>query len=131
MMSARALTDSEWRTAQITEALRRLPPPLSALPEGALCPWCGALHRTVRFGRNECMGCGRAFSFGFPEWESLSSDRVYSWVPFPFREFQALGLRADLLPRWEPNDRLREQYRMEAEEHGSAGRQAGAHPGLH
>lgn len=101
-------------TAEFAKALKRLPPLLSCFSDGAGCPWCGFVHRSVTFGKNHCEECARPFLFGYPEWRE-GEDPV-SWVEFPWAEFDALGGRADLLPEWRPNERLRHHYFHMAEE---------------
>lgn len=98
-------------TKAFTEALKRIPPPLSAFANGAGCPWCGALHQTVTFGLNTCQDCARPFCFGAPDWAD-PDDSIVSWVEFPHREFDALGRRPELLPPWSPGPVLIALYRQ-------------------
>lgn len=93
-------------------AMLRLPPPIECFANGAVCPWCGWVHQTVTFGANICIDCKRAFTFGYPPWGADLS----SYVPFPWREWDALGRRADLLPEWAPNDHLKHHYHIKAED---------------
>lgn len=99
---------------EFAKALKRLPPPLTCFSDGAACPWCGALHETVTFGKNVCRECERQFFFGYPDWHE-GKDPI-SWVDFPWAAFYALGSRADLLTSWEPNARLRHLYFQKSEE---------------
>lgn len=108
-MSDQAKEDDEfWK------AVRRLPDPVTCFSNGACCPWCGGLAKTVTFGMNNCEECGKAYAFGYPDWHD-GKDPV-SWVPFPFAEFDACGGRADLIPEFKPNDRLKEIYFQKSEE---------------
>jgi hypothetical protein len=100
---------------EFSKALRRLPLPVSCFSNGACCPWCGALNKTVTFGMNGCVECGKEYAFGYPDWHS-EKDPV-SWVPFPWREFEACGGRADLIPEFKPNERLQQIYFQKTEEH--------------
>lgn len=102
-------------TEEFRKALTRLPPPISCFSNGACCPWCGGLAKTVTFGMNNCEECGKPFAFGYPEW-CESKEGPQSWVPFPWREFDAVGHRADCLPDWQPNERLKEIYFQKTEE---------------
>lgn len=95
-------------------AMAKLPPPLTCFSDGAACPWCGWMHATITFGGNNCADCGRAFSFGYPPWDSGKEPMTY--VNFPWREWDALGRRADLLPDWRPNDLLKSHYHDKAVE---------------
>jgi hypothetical protein len=99
---------------EFTKALKRLPPEVSCFANGACCPWCGGLNKTVTFGMNNCQECGKEYAFGYPDWHE-GKDPV-SWVPFPWREFDALGKRADVLPEWKPNERLQRIYFQKTEE---------------
>ena len=99
---------------EFAEAVRRLPPPITCFANGAPCPWCGWIHKTVTFGSNACLGCAKHFCFGYPDWHE-GKDPV-SWVPFPNREFDALGGKASLLPDWTPTDLLKSHYHDKAEE---------------
>lgn len=111
---------------EFAKALKKLPPPLSCFADGAGCPWCGKLHRTVSFGKNICEECDRPFLFGYPDWHP-GKDPL-SWVNFPWAAFDALGGRADVLPSWEPNERLRHHYFQKAEESlGVSAHDNGAH----
>jgi hypothetical protein len=101
-------------TEEFSRALRRLPPPVPCFSDGACCPWCGSVSASVTFGMNSCEECGKGFAFGFPEWSDGKTP--VSWVPFPWKEYYALGERADLLPTWEPNERLQAIYFEQAEE---------------
>ena len=56
----------------------------------------------------------KLFCFGLPDWSE--SKGPVSWVPFPFKEWDALGRRADILYDWKPNDRLKEYYHKIVEE---------------
>lgn len=100
---------------EFVKAMRRLPVPITCFSNGAACPWCGAIHKTVTFGLNSCIECERPFAFGYPDWHT-SKDPI-SWVNFPLKEFSALGGRADALAPWEPNERLKAHYFQKAEEH--------------
>lgn len=101
-------------SVEFSKALRKLPPPVTCFSNGAVCPWCGSLHRTVTFGHNECDECSRPFGFGYPDWHE-GKDPI-SWVQFPFKEFEAVGHRADALDDWKPNERLQQIYFQKAEE---------------
>ena len=100
------------------EAFRRIPPPISAFANGAACPWCGSLHRTVTFGLNECHDCKRPFRFGAPDWAEPDG-AIMSWVDFPHREFDELGRKPNLLPPWEPTPLLIAHYRQKERETAS------------
>lgn len=99
---------------EFSKAIRRLPNPVSCFSDGACCPWCGGVKKTVTFGMNNCEECGKSYAFGYPDWHE-EKDPV-SWVPFPFMEFEALGGRADLIPEFKPNERLQKIYFQKAEE---------------
>jgi hypothetical protein len=99
---------------EFAEIIRRLPKPIACFGNGAACPWCGDLHVTVTFGQNLCKDCGRPFLFGYPHW--AEKDEPLSWVDYPFRELDALGERASLLPKWEMNDRLKQLHFQKVEE---------------
>lgn len=101
-------------SSEFSKAVRKLPPQVSCFANGALCPWCGWLHATITFGGNNCLNCAKFFQFGYPEWHE-GKDPV-SWVPFPFREFEALGGRADLLPDWKPNHAIKQARHEKVEE---------------
>lgn len=102
------------KTAEVRKALSRIPIPVTCYSNGGVCPWCGALHKTVTFGANECNECSRPFYFGYPDWHE-GKDPV-SWVAFPWKEFYALGERAEALAPWQPNKRLQEIYFQKSEE---------------
>lgn len=93
---------------EFVKAMMKLPPPLVCFSNGAACPWCGVVHTTVTFGENNCIECGRYFCFGYPDWHP-GLDPI-SHVPFPHKEFSAVGGRADLMPDWEPTDLLKLHY---------------------
>lgn len=103
------------RKAEFSKALRRLPPPITCFSNGAVCPWCGSIHKTVTFGPNACVECERSFLFGYPDWHE-GKDPI-SWVHFPFKEFEALGGKSEALAPWTPNDRLKAFYFQNSEEH--------------
>ncbi len=109
--------DDGWKQEadEFGRALRRLPQAVSCFSNGACCPWCGGLNKTVTFGMNNCEECVQPYAFGYPDWHE-GKDPV-SWVPFPFTEFSALGGRADVIPEFKPNDRLKAIYFQKAEEH--------------
>lgn len=106
------MNQREWN--EFLEAARRIPKPIECFSDGASCPWCGCMHRTVTFGANGCDECAREFYFGYPDWSS--HDGPVSWVPFPHREFDAVGRKARFLDDWKPNDRLKHHYHQKAEE---------------
>lgn len=109
------MSDSQDReTEEFRLVLSRLPPPVSCFSNGACCPWCGGMHKTVTFGMNICEDCGKSYAFGYPEWHE-GKDPI-SWVPFPWREFYAMGKKVSILPPWKPNERLQEIYFQKAEE---------------
>ncbi len=89
-------------------ALKKLPPPISCFSDGAACPWCGDLQKTVTFGENVCALCSKPFCFGYPDWHP--GDDPLSHVPFPWREFDAVGQNPDALPNWKPNALLKDLY---------------------
>lgn len=99
---------------QFAAALKRLPRPISDFGDGAACPWCGALHKTVTYGRNFCDECRHEFRFGHPEWGA--GKECWTWVDFPWKEFEALGNRADLVEKWVPNLRVKGLHFQKAEE---------------
>lgn len=103
---------SEWEDKIKKELLlidRGLPPPLPITASGAHCPWCGELHETVTIGGgNECDVCHRHFIVSFPDW--AEDDQLYSWTTFSWADHQLLRERPDLLPTFEPNDRLKNIY---------------------
>ncbi len=90
-------------------AIRRLPPPLPVVSNGAACPWCGALHERMTIGWNDCEHCPRAFMIGHPP-EGDPDFILMTFVPFPWQAFHELGGRAGLLDDWTPNADLREIY---------------------
>lgn len=108
------MSKADKESVEFAKALKRLPRPLSCFSDGAGCPWCGCVHRSITFGTNHCDDCARPFCFGYPEWHE-GKDPM-SWVAFPWAEFDALGNRADLLADWKPNERLRHHYFQKAEE---------------
>lgn len=105
---------AEANDAEFMAAIRKLPRPVTCFANGAACPWCGDLHATVTFGINECAECSRKFCFGYPDWHE-GKDPV-SWVNFPWKEWDALGQRADLIENWTPNKRLQQIYFQQAED---------------
>lgn len=106
------MSDETWK--EFIKASRKLPPPITCFSDGAACPWCGEMHKTVTFGANGCSNCRREFFFGYPDWHS--GDDPVSWVPFPHREFEAVGRLARFIEDWEPNDQLKHHYHQKAEE---------------
>lgn len=102
------------RKKEFAKALARIPVPIECFTNGAACPWCGFIHRTITFGENACDDCRKPFLFGYPDY--YTGDAPISHVPFPHREFDELGARADLLPKWEPNDLLKQHYHQKTEE---------------
>ena len=105
-MSGQAMSDSDWERQQFDLALQRLPSPMPVFSDGAVCPWCGWGHETVTFGMNDCAGCNRRFAFGYPEWGEIIPGRPESWVPFPWREWDAVGHDAKHFPPFEPTEEL-------------------------
>lgn len=105
---------SEEYWSEFAKAFKKIPPPISCFANGAVCPWCGKLHKTITFGANGCIACKREFFFGYPDWEN--GKEPVSFVPFPSREFSALGGKASLLEDWKPNDVLKHIYHDKAEE---------------
>jgi hypothetical protein len=105
---------SEEEDAEFIRAMRKLPRPVACCADGAVCPWCGALHRAVTFGQNQCDECDHGYSFGYPEWHE--GKEPISYVPFPWREWEALGQRADLIENWSPNKQLQQLYFKQSEE---------------
>jgi hypothetical protein len=89
-------------------ALAKLPLPVTDYSNGAVCPWCGELHRTITYGGNNCQSCARFFCFGYPDWDA--GPGPMSWVPFPWKEFDAVGQKASALADWKPNDVLQAIY---------------------
>ncbi|WP_319499313.1 hypothetical protein [uncultured Cohaesibacter sp.] len=109
----KALSLSEWRMANFSAALGKIPPAIPCFSNGAICPWCGMLHETVTFGQNECTECRRQFLFGIPVgWETRIPDWPESWVDFPSHEFDLLGGNASLIPEFVPTDRLKEIWKQ-------------------
>lgn len=110
---------------RFTEAFKRLPRPLPCFNDGAFCPWCGAFHTTLTFGENQCDNCRGSFCFGYPEWGSIIPDRPETFVPFPHREWEAVGEQPHLVGTYVDTPRLRdahlqvEEYLMEVK-HGPA-----------
>lgn len=100
---------------EFSKAVSRLPVPVSSFSNGACCPWCGGLNKAVMFGLNNCVECGKEYAFGYPDWHGGKGP--LSWVPFPFVEFEACGGRAELIPAFKPNDRLKKIYFQKTEEH--------------
>lgn len=100
---------------EFRKAIKKLPPPIRCFANGAACPWCGAMHETVTFGEMGCVECGKAFCFGYPDWHG--DKEPISYVNFPWREWDALGQKADMLPDWKPNDRLKHHYHQKVEEY--------------
>ena len=95
-------------------AMKKIPPPISCFSNGAACPWCGVLHRTITFGENNCQSCGQYFCFGYPDW--WEGEDPCSFVPFPFKEFYECGEKASMLKDWTPNDVLKALYFQKSEE---------------
>lgn len=100
---------------QFSEACKRIPRPIACAADGVYCPWCGQVHRTITFGKNECDDCQRLFWFGYPGWWDRKDP--CSFVPFPHREWEACGKKAELLPHFNPTQILQEIYFRDAEEH--------------
>lgn len=96
------------------QAIRRLPPPIADFADGAACPWCGWLHKTITYGRNTCAECGRGFLFGHPQW-AVNKESL-SWVEFPWKEFDALGQRPELIEQWVPNLQIKSLHFQKTEE---------------
>ena len=89
-------------------ALAKLPRPVPDYANGAVCPWCGHIHQTITYGENNCQSCARFFCFGYPDWDS--GPGPISWVPFQWKEFDAVGRKASALEDWTPNDALQTIY---------------------
>lgn len=87
----------------------RTPPPLRPYREGAACPWCAECHETITFGINICEECGKSFIFGFPPWEN--DNIALSWVNLRYEEENLLIKNPDLMPVFEPNERLKKLYK--------------------
>lgn len=98
---------------EFKKAIAKLPPSIECFSNGAVCPWCGEVHKTITFGQNLCVECSRGFWFGYPDW--YEGKEPISHVPFPHWEFDALGGKADLLPDWEPTELLKLHYHTIAE----------------
>ena len=90
-MKDRKLSAEEWETAEFGEIFSRLPFPVPVLSDGAVCPWCGEVHRTVCFEGNLCESCGRGFNFGFPPWGECVPMRPESYVHVPWKELDAFS----------------------------------------
>lgn len=90
------------------EAFQKLPPAVPCFANGAPCPWCGEVHATITFGDNVCVVCNKYFCFGYPDWHT-GADPI-SHVPFPWKEFDAVGQNPDTLLDWEPTDLLKSHY---------------------
>jgi hypothetical protein len=101
---------------EFRRAMRRIPPPVSCYSNGAVCPWCGWIHKTITFGKNCCLECNRPFRFGYPKGGWHEGKDPISWVDFPFREFEAVGGRSAALENWVPNEQLKEIYFEKSEE---------------
>lgn len=99
---------------EFAKALRKLPPSISCFANGAACPWCGVIHRTVTFGEMTCAECRRAWCFGYPDWH-VGVDPI-SYVNFPWKEWDAMGRRADILEDWQPTDLLKAHYHQQMED---------------
>lgn len=106
------MSDQDAVSQEFTKAMAKIPRPIVCFADGAVCPWCGCLHKTVTFGRNECDGCQRSYCFGYPDW--LEGKEPVSYVNFPWKEFDAFK-RADLMENWVPNKRLKEIYFQQSE----------------
>lgn len=107
------MSDQDAEAQEFAKAMARIPRPVICFANGAVCPWCGSLHKTVTFGANECVGCHRSFCFGYPDW--LEGKEPVSYVPFPWKEWDAFK-RADLMENWVPNKALKEIYFRQTEE---------------
>ena len=110
------MTDDEFK-----KAFCKLPPPVPDYANGAVCPWCGEIHQTITYGENNCQSCAKFFCFGYPDWDS--GPGPISWVPFPWKEFDAVGQKASAFADWQPNEVLRAIYFEMAEKR--IGRTAG------
>lgn len=85
----------------------RTPPPLRPYEDGAACPWCGYCHEQITFGDNICAECQKAFLFGFPPWDD---GPLISWVHLKYEEENMLISNPDLMPVFQPNERLKKLY---------------------
>ena len=114
-MSAEKMTKKEFRDSNFSAALRKLPAQITMCEDAAICPWCGSAHKTITFGKNECHDCARAFYFGFPQWGESILGRPDSFVNFPWRELDEMGMNANLLEDWKPNELLLHYYKKSRE----------------
>lgn len=109
-MEDKAMSQQDWDRECFHQAILGLPPPVSCFADGAICPWCGAHHETITFGCNNCAECHRFFVFGFPDWGECVRGRPESFVPFPWKQWDAFKNKANAIPRFVPNDRLKRAY---------------------
>lgn len=121
MGSDKSLTKLEWEMAQFARLMQGVPRQIPTFSDGVACPWCGLIHQVVTFGSNECLECRRQFIFGFPEWGSVFDWCPDTFVACPHKEFREMGRRGDILPIFEPNERLRRLYKIVDEMRMDAG----------
>ncbi len=108
---AEKLDKADWRNAAFMEVLKRTPPAVRMFDDRAICPWCGFLHETITIGSNLCEECRRGFVFGYPPW-GVEDGRPISWVFMSWEEQNLAVENLNLFPPFEPNERLRDIYRV-------------------
>lgn len=109
-MAGEKISKRNYDSAQFHRLLRGIPYPITMFDNCVFCPWCGHQHYTVSFGENECEDCHKGFTFGVPPWGSSVGERPETYVNCPHTEFDEMGKRGDILPLFEPSDRLKDVY---------------------
>ncbi len=115
MKSHRRLGGSKLETSEylskLKEVYERLPHPVKFYNDAAVCPWCGSYHKKINWGDvNSCNECNREFYTGFAEWTNGNDFHPWTWVDFNSSAWEELGCKVDLVPHWEPNERLKQIY---------------------
>ena len=111
-MSGEKIDRRDYELSQFSRLLRGIPYPIPMFDNCVFCPWCGSMHETVTFGENECDECRKIFIFGVPHWGSSFEGRAETFVNCPHKEFEDMGRRGDILPLFEPNEKLKDVYRQ-------------------
>lgn len=111
-MSGEKLSKKDWEDEQFQRLLDGLPSSCPIYDDGAICPWCGYLHLTVNFGKNECNECHRLFIMGIPQWGSIIDYRPETYAEIPFKEFEHLKGGSMTIPKFIPTDDLKHHYKQ-------------------